>query len=259
MVTDDSDAFLFASSRSTQVYRHFFQKDRYVEMYSAAAIHQDSSLSQTDMVFLACLLGSDYTVGVKNIGPVLAMETLAEFGPGDDDSDGETRVIESLRRFRKWCDSITEVLPGIPLPENLVDTPMRRRLAQVVRKSGVPPSFPDPRVVHAYFSPQVDASDAGFEWGFPQLDMLRQFMAERLAWSAAKTDETLVPLARKMVEAKDTVREQTTLDAFAVPDVRTNNMYDAAGIGHSKRVGAAILSHKRRLTNRMAVSGHNGE
>ncbi|KAJ2521589.1 DNA repair protein rad2, partial [Coemansia sp. RSA 1937] len=106
--------------------------------------------------------------------------------------------------------------------------------------------------------PQVDASDAGFEWGFPQLDMLRQFMAERLAWSAAKTDETLVPLARKMVEAKDTVREQTTLDAFAVPDVRTNNMYDAAGIGHSKRVGAAILSHKRRLTNRMAVSGHNG-
>ncbi|KAJ1855387.1 DNA repair protein rad2 [Coemansia sp. RSA 1822] len=259
MVTDDSDAFLFASSRSTQVYRHFFQKDRYVEMYSAAAIHQDSSLSQTDMVFLACLLGSDYTVGVKNIGPVLAMETLAEFGPSaDDSSDGETRVIEALRRFRKWCDTITEVLPGIALPEELVDTPMRRRLAQVVRKSGVPPSFPDPRVVHAYFSPQVDASDVGFEWGFPQLDMLRQFMAERLGWSAAKTDETLVPLARKMVETKDTVREQTTLDAFAVPDVRASNMYDAAGIGHSKRVGAAILSHKRRLTNRMAVSGHNG-
>ncbi|PIA17019.1 PIN domain-like protein, partial [Coemansia reversa NRRL 1564] len=79
MVTDDSDAFLFASSDRTQVYRHFFQKDRYVEMYSSNDIFQDSSLTQRDLVFLACLLGSDYTVGVKGIGPVLAMEALAEF------------------------------------------------------------------------------------------------------------------------------------------------------------------------------------
>ncbi|KAJ2353085.1 DNA repair protein rad2, partial [Coemansia sp. RSA 2618] len=277
MITDDSDAFLFASSRSTQVYRHFFQKDRYVEMYSAGAILQDSSLSQQDMVFLACLLGSDYTVGVKNIGPVLAMETLAEFGPGVDDGSGddgcgddaadasragEARVIAALRRFRAWCDSVTEVLPGIELPDELASTPMRRRLAQVVRKSGVPPTFPDARVVHAYFYPQVDPSETHFEWGFPQLDMLRQFLAEKLGWSAEKTNETLVPLVRNMVESKDAAgtRTQSTLDAFTVPDARLSSMYDAAGIGHSKRVGAAILSHKRRQTGRMsAVSGQNGD
>ncbi|KAJ2739002.1 DNA repair protein rad2 [Coemansia sp. Cherry 401B] len=259
MITDDSDAFLFASSRATRVYRHFFQKDRYVEMYAGEAIFQDSSLSQRDMVFLACLLGSDYTVGIKNIGPVLAMEALAEFGPDtcsdDNTSTDEARVVDALRQFRQWCDCITEVLPGVEVPNELVDTPMRRRLAQVVRKSGVPPSFPDPRVVHAYFSPQVDPSETRFEWGFPQLDMLRQFMAEKLGWSAEKTNETLVPLARKMVDSKDAAdgRTQTTLDAFAVPDARLSSVYGAAGIGHSKRVGEAIMSHKRRQTGRLST------
>ncbi|KAI9482329.1 hypothetical protein BX667DRAFT_494181 [Coemansia mojavensis] len=252
MITDDSDAFLFASSRSTKVYRHFFQKDRYVEMYSAEAVFQDSSLLQRDMVFLACLLGSDYTVGIKNIGPVLAMEALAEFGPSavdssSDESD-EARVIEALRRFREWCDRVTEVLPGIELPEELTSSPMRQRLAQVVRKSGVPPSFPNPRVVHAYFQPRVDASEARFEWGFPKLDMLRQFLAEKLGWSTQKTDETLVPLVRKMVDSKEEGKPQTTLEAFTAPDSRLSSIYDAAGIGHSKRVGAAILSHKQRQT-----------
>ncbi|KAJ2453487.1 DNA repair protein rad2 [Coemansia sp. RSA 2336] len=252
MITDDSDAFLFASSRSTKVYRHFFQKDRYVEMYSAEAVFQDSSLLQRDMVFLACLLGSDYTIGIKNIGPVLAMEALAEFGPSaidssPDDSD-EARVIEALCRFRAWCDKVTEVLPGIELPEELTSSPMRQRLAQVVRKSGVPPSFPNPRVVHAYFQPQVDASETRFEWGFPKLDMLRQFLAEKLGWSTQKTDETLVPLVRKMVDAEEEGKIQTTLDAFTAPDARLSSIYNAAGVGHSKRVGAAILSHKQRQT-----------
>ncbi|KAJ1931000.1 DNA repair protein rad2, partial [Kickxella alabastrina] len=81
MVTDDSDAFVFSSCESTVVYRHFFQKDRFVEMYSSKAIYADSNLAQRDLVFLAYLLGSDYTVGIRGIGPVLAMEALAEFGP----------------------------------------------------------------------------------------------------------------------------------------------------------------------------------
>ncbi|KAJ2804573.1 DNA repair protein rad2 [Coemansia guatemalensis] len=258
MVTDDSDAFLFASSDRTQVYRHFFQKDRYVEMYSSSDIFQDSSLTQRDLVFLACLLGSDYTVGVKGIGPVLAIEALAEFGPSvtnggttiDDRTDEEV-VVEALRGFRSWCDSITGVLPGMQLPNELVDTSLRRRLAQVIRKSGVPERFPDPRVVHAYFHPQVDPSEARFEWGFPKLDMLRQFLSGRLGWSAEKTDETLVPLVRKMVDAKDVdsnARSQTTLDLFAPRAGHAMGaVYEAAGIGHSRRVGAAISSHKKRL------------
>ncbi|KAJ2769733.1 DNA repair protein rad2, partial [Coemansia nantahalensis] len=256
MVTDDSDAFLFASTSRTRVYRHFFQKDRYVEMYSGEGIYQDSSLVRRDLVFLACLLGSDYTVGIKGIGPVLAMEALAEFGPsttGDADagdaSDDEARVASALRRFRAWCDLVAGVLPGLAVPDDIAGTPRRRRLAQVVRKAGVPPGFPSLPAVHAYFCPQVDPSEAKLEWGFPRLDMLRQFMSDRLGWPADKTDETLVPVARKMAEAGGPGGglAQPTLDAFVRPAAPPPGAgLPAAGVGHSKRVGAAISLHKRR-------------
>ncbi|KAJ2738125.1 DNA repair protein rad2, partial [Coemansia sp. BCRC 34301] len=255
MVTDDSDAFLFASSHcGTQVYRHFFQKDKFVEMYSSSAILQDSSLTQRDFVFLAYLLGSDYTVGIKGVGPVLAMEALAEFGPAtveENGCDDETKVLCALASFKDWCDAVAQVLPGIELPKELVNTPRRRRLAQVVRKAELPASFPDARVAHTYFHPQVDDSKAGFEWGFPSLDHLRQFLGEKLGWSTEKTDETLVPLARRMVDGKQTDGarghpQQMTLDDFATsrPRVSGAELGAAAGLQRSKRVDHAISLHK---------------
>ncbi|KAJ1663708.1 DNA repair protein rad2 [Coemansia sp. RSA 1813] len=280
MVTDDSDSFLFApnSARPTLVYRHFFQKDKYVEMYSSGAIYQDSSLTQCDHVFLAYLMGSDYTVGIKGIGPVLAMEALAEFGPNSDklennsmnsprsggvdrddevmdgasdsSKDDEQKVLGSLRRFKCWCDAILDILPGIEIPAELVDTARRRRLAQVIRRSGVAASFPDPRVAHAYFHPQVDRSDAKFEWGFPRLDLLRQFLGEKLGWSVERTDETLVPLARKIVDNAKTEEDrsrqrQTTIEsAFSRATPAVAEIVETQR--HSKRVGSAISSHKAK-------------
>jgi DNA excision repair protein ERCC-5 len=44
-----------------------------------AAIERLLTLTRVDLVFLAQLLGSDYAHGVTGIGPVLAMEILAEF------------------------------------------------------------------------------------------------------------------------------------------------------------------------------------
>ncbi|KAJ2030662.1 DNA repair protein rad2 [Coemansia sp. S3946] len=259
MVTDDSDAFLFASaSEVTQVYRNFFQKDKFVEMYSSSAIFQDSNLAQRDFVFLAYLLGSDYTVGIKGVGPVLAMEALAEFGPATLESDGaggndEAKVIRALTSFKDWCDAVAQVLPGIDIPKELVSTPRRRRLAQVVRKTELPASFPDARVAHAYFHPHVDESEARFEWGFPNLDLLRQFLGEKLGWSAEKTDETLVPLVRKMVDGKqadgaNSRPQQLTLDDFAMSRTQIYSAeLSGTGLQRSKRVDHAISLHKGQM------------
>ncbi|KAJ2820183.1 DNA repair protein rad2 [Coemansia sp. 'formosensis'] len=259
MVTDDSDAFLFASAgEGTQVYRNFFQKDKFVEMYSSSAIFRDSNLSQRDFIFLAYLLGSDYTVGIKGVGPVLAMEALAEFGPATLESDcgggnDEAKVLKALTLFKSWCDAVAQVLPGIEIPKELVGTSRRRRLAQVVRKTELPASFPDVRVAHAYFYPHVDESEAQFEWGFPNLDLLRQFLGEKLGWSAEKTDETLVPLARKMVDSKQTGNansrpQQLTLDGFAMSQTTTySSELDAVGLQRSKRVDRAISLHKGQM------------
>ncbi|KAJ2880742.1 DNA repair protein rad2 [Coemansia aciculifera] len=259
MVTDDSDAFLFASAGEvTQVYRNFFQKDKFVEMYSSGAIFQDSNLAQRDFVFLAYLLGSDYTVGIKGVGPVLAMEALAEFGPATLESDGtggndEAKVIFALASFKDWCDAVAQVLPGIEIPKELVSTSRRRRLAQVVRKTELPASFPDARVARAYFHPHVDESEARFEWGFPNLDLLRQFLGEKLGWSAEKTDETLVPLARKMVDGKqadgaNSRPQQLTLDDFAMSRTQTYSAeLTGTGLQRSKRVDHAISLHKGQM------------
>ncbi|KAJ2863629.1 DNA repair protein rad2 [Coemansia aciculifera] len=259
MVTDDSDAFLFASAGEvTQVYRNFFQKDKFVEMYSSSAIFQDSNLAQRDFVFLAYLLGSDYTVGIKGVGPVLAMEALAEFGPATLESDGtggndEAKVIFALASFKDWCDAVAQVLPGIEIPKELVSTSRRRRLAQVVRKTELPASFPDARVARAYFHPHVDESEARFEWGFPNLDLLRQFLGEKLGWSAEKTDETLVPLARKMVDGKqadgaNSRPQQLTLDDFAMSRTQTYSAeLSGTGLQRSKRVDHAISLHKGQM------------
>ncbi|KAJ2387526.1 DNA repair protein rad2 [Coemansia sp. RSA 2611] len=254
MVTDDSDAFLFASAgERTQVYRNFFQKDKFVEMYSSNAIFQDSNLAQRDFVFLAYLLGSDYTVGIKGVGPVLAMEALAEFGPatldnGDAGSSDEARVIKALASFKDWCDAVVQVLPGIEVPKELASTSRRRRLAQVVRKTELPASFPDARVAHAYFHPHVDESEARFEWGFPNLDLLRQFLSEKLGWSAEKTDETLVPLARKIVDGASSRPRQLTLDDFAAPHTEAYSAdLSGTGLQRSKRVDNAISLHKGQM------------
>ncbi|KAI8324029.1 hypothetical protein GQ54DRAFT_332113 [Martensiomyces pterosporus] len=263
MVTDDSDAFLFASSSSAHVYRHFFQKDRFVEMYAGSSIYQDSSLTRRDFVFIAYLLGSDYTVGIKGIGPVLAMEALAEFGPGAEETEGdsaandEEAVLGALRRFKAWCDAVCGVLPGYPPPEGLVNTPQRRRLANVLSKTEIPGSFPDPRVAHAYFSPLVDESDAKLEWGLPNLDLLRQFLGEKLGWTAEKADETLVPLIRKMLENRASADSsapgglrQATLDSFVSPQGSGDGLPhpnpELASLTRSKRIGKAISSRRNK-------------
>lgn len=253
MVTDDSDSFLFASSPSTRVYRHFFQKDKYVEMYAGQLISQDSSLSQRDMVFLTYLLGSDYTVGVKGIGPVLAMEALAEFGPSADDGDGDkSSVLRALHRFKGWCDEVFQVLPGMEIPGTLTGTARRQRLAQVIRKTELPAKFPDPRVAHAYFYPQIDSTATAFEWGFPRIELLRGFLNEKLGWPVDKTNETLVPLVRKMTESKGKP-QQPTLDGFFFSSTAmhedgrgSSEEADPMFLKRSKRVGKAITSHRNK-------------
>lgn len=50
-------------------------------------------LEREKLINLALLTGSDYTEGIQGVGPVGALEILAEF-PGEG--------LESLERFRDW-------------------------------------------------------------------------------------------------------------------------------------------------------------
>ena len=57
---------------------------------------------------VALLTGSDYTEGIDSVGPVTAMEILAEFAKqrsveGADEKEDED-AIATLRDFKQWWD-----------------------------------------------------------------------------------------------------------------------------------------------------------
>ena len=87
-ITDDSDAFLFGSTR---VYRNIFRDGKYVEEYAMEAVTSELGLTRDMLVRSALLLGSDYTRGIKGVGEVNTLEILSAF-PGD----------QGLRTFAEW-------------------------------------------------------------------------------------------------------------------------------------------------------------
>ncbi|KTG41194.1 hypothetical protein cypCar_00020806 [Cyprinus carpio] len=77
-ITDDSDIWLFGGR---QVYKNFFNQNKYVEHYQSVDMQNQLGLDRTKLINLAYLLGSDYTEGIPGVGYVTGMEILNEF-PG---------------------------------------------------------------------------------------------------------------------------------------------------------------------------------
>ena len=178
IVTDDSDCFLFGGSG---VYKNMFNQKQYVEWYTGEDIERTCGLSRDRLIELAFLLGSDYTEGIKGIGPVLAMEILAEFG--------------DLRQFKEWFDSHTKTTA----PSSDQNKLQKALLARVRSdKLFLPDSFPDPAVVRAYKHAEVDRDDSMFKWGVPRLDHIRSFLVYNVGWTQERVDEVMVPLVQNM-------------------------------------------------------------
>jgi DNA excision repair protein ERCC-5 len=90
VVTEDSDVLLFGARR---VYRNIFEKNKFAQKYDMNLIERDYGLDRNDLIKMALFMGSDYTVGVKGIAAVNAIEIINAF-PGDD----------GLTRFKRWVD-----------------------------------------------------------------------------------------------------------------------------------------------------------
>ena len=88
IITDDSDVFLFGG---TQCFKNIFNDNKFAECILATDVERELSLTRERLISLSYLLGSDYTIGLPGIGPVLALELLANF-PGPD----------GLLKFKEW-------------------------------------------------------------------------------------------------------------------------------------------------------------
>ncbi|KAJ1559552.1 DNA repair protein rad2, partial [Cladochytrium tenue] len=206
IVTDDSDVFLFGGAA---VYKNMFNARKFVEAYSFDRLRRSMGLTRHALVFLAYLLGSDYTPGVAGVGAVSAMEILGEFfgrrrasaaadgenaeaavGDGDDNDDGD--ALEALSRFAEWVRSVQL---GIDRPEDgLVSPAFSHNYRKRAQTMDLPDAFPDPRVLEAYLRPEVDENRLRFEWGSVDLAAVRAFMEDRVGYPPDRTAEVLVPV-----------------------------------------------------------------
>lgn len=71
--------------------KNMFNQSKTVECFLLSDLERELGLDREKLIRLAYLLGSDYTEGLSGVGPVVAMELLAEF-PG----------LDGLRDFREW-------------------------------------------------------------------------------------------------------------------------------------------------------------
>ncbi|KAJ7067038.1 PIN domain-like protein [Mycena amicta] len=180
VITDDSDVFLFGGLR---VYKNMFNQSKTVECFLTSDLSREMGLERDALIRLAYLLGSDYVEGLQGVGPVVAMELLAEF-PGDD----------GLHKFKDWW---TRVQSGKDSAQDS-SSKFRKRFKKNFKSLYLPTDWPNPLVRDAYYHPTVDESEEPFKWGLPDLDALREFLYSELSWGPAKVDELLLPVIQKI-------------------------------------------------------------
>ena len=225
IITDDSDCFLFGGDK---VYKNMFNQKQYVECYIMNDINSKMGLSQEKLIDLALLLGSDYTEGIKGIGPVMAMEILAEFG--------------SLEKFKQWFDENTKTT--IP-PDKSGLTSVKKSLLNRIKNGTffLPESFPDHVIFDAYKQPEVDHDKSEFKWGVPSLDQIRSFLMYNVSWSQARVDEVMVPLIRDMNRKKAEGTQSTISEFFPQEYIQTRK---EIGLGKRMKTAAQRLNKNKK-------------
>ena len=126
----------------------------------------------------AILTGSDYSSGIKGVGPVRAMEILAESGG---------QGLKSLRSFSDWWRA--EHAKGTS-PQKLT------KFRKSILKHILPDNFPDEDVIRAYLHPEVDETRYKFRWGKPDFDALTQFAGKKFLWEGEKIEKALRPVRK---------------------------------------------------------------
>lgn len=104
VITEDNDVLLYGGT----VYRNFFRRDREIEKYSLEKIEKELKLDRKNLIRLSHLLGSDYTPGVRGMGPVKALEAVRKESIREED----VRVLMELYLNPVAID-VTDILDPI--------------------------------------------------------------------------------------------------------------------------------------------------
>lgn len=170
--------------------------------------------------------------GVAGIGTVTALEILSAFqntaskGSKTEGSNIDAPAInaddllETLQRFRQWHADQTA-------------SSKLRALRKKLKNTALAADFPSPLVVESYIRPEVRSDLQPFSWCTPDAESLREFAKSTFGWTFARTDETLVPLLRRLEEKRP--HQQTIRNYFV-----TQQRIDRREVTVSKRIRRAI-------------------
>lgn len=198
VITDDNDVFLFGGS---QCFKNLFNDAKFVECFQTADLEKELSLTRDRLINLAYLLGSDYTLGLTGVGPVVAMEIMANF-PG----------VNCLDNFKTWWTAVQQGKDDVTT-ETKWQKSFKKKFSDIIYLT---PDWPNPLVRDAYWHPAVDSSDEPFQWGFPDLAGLRSFLQAELSWSISKIDDELTPIIQRIARRGQagSLNKQSLLDPF---------------------------------------------
>ena len=214
VVTDDCDAFLFGAK---VVYKNIFKKKNHVEEFRGDAIAKELGVERDELVALALLLGSDYTEGIKHVGPVNALEVVLAF-PG----------LQGLIEFREWVQNAAlesaaaaAAVAGAPLPSSSARTSEVRekflkKHAKMPKRITVPDTFPSQAVIDGYMKPETlgpGRLSERFTWREPDVDGIHSFLLSKLSWSSFEVDRVVKEPLRR---AGERGQVQTRLDQYFV-------------------------------------------
>ncbi|XP_045470115.1 DNA excision repair protein ERCC-5 isoform X2 [Harmonia axyridis] len=199
-ITDDSDIWLFGGKT---VYKNFFNQSKHVLEYRDEDIKHHFKLTREQMILLALLVGSDYTTGLQGVGPVTAMEILANFPPSSTSSFtlSHNQLLVGLNEFKSWFVGGKSIARG--------KNSLRNKMKNVTFTEG----FPSMQVVQAYLNPTVDDSEEQFSWSKPDIVGLIDFGRSKFGWSKIKTEDILKPIIKRMKESK---YQSTLLNYFKI-------------------------------------------
>ena len=186
-ITDDGDVWLFGAQT---VYKNFYNQSKFVMKYTVKEIEERLKLTRDNLICFAMLTGSDYTDGIKGVGPVTATEIISEFN---------SERMQPLINFKMFWQDRKD---GKPKKFN--------KTREKFLKYDLPRSFPNQTVFDAYVSPEVDSSTEKFQFGKPDLDLLRRYTNEKFNWSKDKQDAELLPLFKRINDSST----QTKISSF---------------------------------------------
>ena len=220
VISDDSDTIIYGSPI---VFRHLYVGESTVEIYRTSEIGFD----REELISLAMLLGCDFTVGVRGIGPVNATEIVRHY-----------KGIDGLKRFREWAErfatdsgKVTEVVTG-ENPEDEMLKFFKATHANYRSQWLFPDDFPSQEVWDVFDQPLVDTNLEPFSWAVPDEDLIAEVVTEL---SDLKHDQVLHILSSTMEQYRQSSAQRRITDYFS-PAFERGRVAEVV----SKRLKAAL-------------------